>query len=84
MTVPADNQLPSLAKMREVLRIGMTRDEVYAACDDLMEHHTVKLGAPTVDRNLLSIYVSEGDALLCFMPEGRLTYAEYKGGVFLE
>jgi hypothetical protein len=57
---------------------------VYAACDDLMENYTVKLGAPTVDRNLLSVHVAEGDSLLCFMPEGRLSYVEYKGGVFLE
>jgi hypothetical protein len=76
--------LPPLAHMRTVLRFGMTRDEFFAACDDLMENYQLRVGSPTLDMNLVSIAVEEGDQLLCFIGDGTLVYVEYRGGVFLD
>lgn len=76
-------KLPPLDHLRTVLRIGMTRDEFYAACDDLMESYQLRIGSPAVSESLVSIYVEEGDAVLCFMPAGTLSYVEYKGDVFM-
>jgi hypothetical protein len=33
---------------------------------------------------VVSLPVAEGDELLCFVIDGRLTYVEYQGGIFLE
>jgi hypothetical protein len=76
--------LPPLAHMRTVLRFGMTSDEFYQACDDLMENYQLRVGTPTLDLNVVSIAVKEGDVLLCFLTDGKLAYVEYKGGVFLD
>lgn len=70
--------------MRTVLRFGMTRDEFFAACDDLMENYQLQVGSPALDMNLVSISVKEGGQLLCFLGDGTLVYVEYKGGVFLD
>jgi hypothetical protein len=76
--------LPPLAHMSTVLRHGMTSDEFYAACDELMENYQLRVGTPTLDMNVVSIAVQEGSHLLCFLNEGKLVYVEYKGGVFLD
>jgi len=78
-------QLPPLAHMRTVLRVGMTRDEFFAACDDLMESYQLRVGSPAASTTLVSIHVAEGDALLCFLhgPGNTLNYVEYRGGVFM-
>ncbi len=76
--------LPSLDLMRTVLRIGMTHEELMAACDALLETHTLRVGSPILNDKLISIGVAEGDVLLCFLPEGVLTYVEYKGDIFME
>ena len=70
--------------MRKVLRIGMTRDELMIACDELLETYALRVGSPILNDKLVSIGVAEGDELLCFMPEGVLTYVEYRGGIFME
>lgn len=77
--------LPPLAHMRTVLRIGMTSDELYALCDELMERYQLRVGAPSASPTLISIHVAEGDALLCFLTgEGNtLSYVEYRGDVFM-
>lgn len=77
--------LPPLDHMRTVLRIGMTKDEFYAACDDLMENYQLRVGSPAASMSLVSIHVAEGDALLCFLSgEGdTLAYVEYRGDVFM-
>lgn len=69
--------------MRGVLRIGMTRDEFFSACDDLMEHFQLRVGSPSASTDLVSIHVAEGDALLCFLTGGTLGYVEYRGDVFM-
>ena len=76
--------LPSLDHMRTILRIGMTRDELMAACDDLLDTYALRVGSPILDDKLVAIGVAEGDVLLCFLPDGTLTYVEYRGGIFME
>ena len=77
--------LPTLDEMHALLRAGMTRDEFFFMLDDLAERSgSLRFGSPTLDPNLVSIPVAEGDALLCFIVDGKLTYVEYKGGIFLE
>jgi len=82
-TMPA--QLPPLDHMRTVLRIGMSKDEFYAACDDLMENYQLRVGSPAASMTLVSIHVAEGDALLCFLSGkgNTLAYVEYRGDVFM-
>lgn len=77
--------LPPLAHLRTVLRIGMSKDEFYTACDNLMESYQLRVGSPAANMNLVSIHVAEGDALLCFLtgPDNTLAYVEYRGGVFM-
>lgn len=70
--------------MRKVLRAGMSRDEFFKACDDLSENFELRVGMPSASRDLVAISVLEGDALLCFLTGGKLSYVEYRGGVFLE
>jgi hypothetical protein len=69
--------------MKTVLRIGMTKDEFFAMCDDLMESFELKVGSPTISTDLVSIYVAEGDVLLCFLTGDKLSYVEYKGDIFM-
>ena len=76
-------KLPNLAHMRSVLRIGMSKDEFYQMCDDLMENFQLRVGSPSLSLDLTSIYVEEGDVLLCFLTGGKLTYVEYRGGIFM-
>jgi hypothetical protein len=78
--------LPSLARMREVLRVGMSKAEFFQACDDLMDElGGLKLSSPGVTENLVGIYVAEGGQLLCFLSDEKgLSYVEYEGDVFLE
>ena len=76
--------LPPLDRMRTVLRIGMTREELMLACDELLETYAPRVGSPILDDKLISIGVAEGGVLLCFLPEGELTYVEYEGGIFME
>jgi hypothetical protein len=83
-TPPTENPLPDLGHMRSVLRAGMTREELFQACDDLMEDHRLQLNLPAAPRtDVVGIHVAEGDMLLCFLSEDRLTYVEYRGGIFL-
>jgi hypothetical protein len=78
-------KLPNLTHMRGVLRIGMSRDEFFQMCDDLMDDFQLRVGSPTLDHEkLVSLAVEEGDVLLCFLREGRLSYVEYRGDIFLE
>ena len=78
-------KLPPLAHMRAVLRVGMSHDEFFAACDELMADFQLCVGSPSGSLNLVSIRVAEGDALLCFLtgPGKSLAYGEYRGGVFM-
>ncbi len=79
-----EKPLPSLDHMRSVLSVGMTRGEFFQACDDLMDNYRLWLSAPALpSTDLVGIYVAEGDTLLCFLIEDRLTYVEYRGDVFL-
>lgn len=71
-----NKELPPLAPMRTVLRYGMPSDEFFAACDELMERYSLRVGSPTLSMSLVSIAVAEGDQLLCFLNEGRLSYVE--------
>jgi hypothetical protein len=81
----SERKLPNLDHMRCELRIGMTRDEFFQVCDDLTDDFTLRVGSPILDHEkLVSIHVEEGDTLLCFLHEGRLSYVEYRGGVFLD
>ena len=75
--------LPPLAHMRDVLRLGMTRDEFFTACDELMERDQLRVGSPSGSTTLVSIHVADGDALLCFLTGGTLTYVEYRGDIFM-
>jgi len=77
--------LATLDEMRALLRPGMTRDEFFFMLDELAERPGgLRIGSPTLEPNLVSIPVAEGDALVCFITGDRLTYVEYKGGIFLE
>lgn len=78
-------QLPPLDHMRTVLRIGMSKDEFFTACDDLMEHYQLRVGSPAASNTLVSIHVAEGDVLLCYLhgPGNTLSYVEYRGGIFM-
>ena len=58
--------------MSTVLRHGMTSDEFYGACDDLMESYQLRVGTPTLDMNVVSIAVQEGSHLLCYLNDGKL------------
>jgi hypothetical protein len=81
---PRDDNLPSLDDVRPVLRIGMTRGELFDACDELLGRHQLRVSLPDLpNNNVVGIHVAEGDALLCFLIEDRLTYVEYRGDVFL-
>jgi hypothetical protein len=72
-----------VAHLRTVLRIGMSSDEFFRACDDLMEQFALRIVSPTLDQRLVGIRVAEGDFALCFLPDGKLTYVEYRGDVFM-
>lgn len=78
------SSLPPLAHMRTVLRFGMSRDEFFQACDELMENYQLRVGSPALDMNIVSISVQEGGQLLCFLRDEMLVYVEYKGGIFLD
>jgi hypothetical protein len=83
-TPPTEKPLPGLGHMRSVLRAGMTREELFQACDDLMEDHRLQLNVPAAPQtDVVGIHVAEGDMLLCFLIEERLAYVEYRGDVFL-
>jgi hypothetical protein len=76
--------LPGLEEMRGLLRAGMTRDEFFGVLDDLAARPGgLRFGAPMASPYLVSIPVEEGDELLCFITDDRLTYVEYRGGIFL-
>lgn len=75
---------PTLEEMRAKLRPGMSREELFAVLDEIAEERGLSVGLPTVDERLISLPVLEGGELLCFIPEGILTYVEYQGGIFLE
>ena len=77
----SERKLPNLDHMRRVLRIGMTRNEFFRACDDLMDDFALRIGPR--GRDLVAIHVAEGDVLLCFLDEGRLSYVEYQSDAFL-
>jgi hypothetical protein len=79
-----ERSLPTLAHMRTVLRIGMTRDDFFRTCDDLMDRFTLQVGSPALDPNIVTISVEEGGKLMCFLHEAALSYVEYEGDVFLE
>lgn len=77
--------LPSLQQMRQLLRAGMSREEFFAVLDELVERPGgLQFGSPTGSSDLISLPVAEGDQLLCFLTDGRLTYVEYQGDIFLE
>lgn len=62
----------------------MSKDEFHAACDGLLEEGPLRIGTPAANENLVSIHVDEGDAVLFFLSDDRgLTYAEYRGDIFL-
>ena len=75
--------MPSLNSLRVKFRAGMSRDEFFAACDELLEEGPLCVGSPTMSEDLVSIKVDEGDEVLFFLAGGRLDYAEYRGDVFL-
>ena len=77
-------QLPPLEHMRKVLRIGMSKDDFFMACDDLMEDFQLKISSPALSESLVGIHVREGDTLLCFLTDEKLSYVEYKGDIFME
>lgn len=70
--------------MRALLRAGMSRDEFFAALDELVVDRGLRVSLPTADERLVGLPVAEGGELLCFLPEGVLNYVEYQGDVFLE
>src|SRR4051794_22954469 len=41
------------------------------------------ISSPTLDQRLVGIHVAEGAVALCFLPDGKLTYVEYRGDVFM-
>ena len=61
-----ERPLPPLAHLRTVLRIDMSSDEFFLACDDLMEQFALRISSPTLDQRLVGIHVAEGDVALCF------------------
>ncbi len=74
--------LPNLAKMRAVLRAGMTSDDFYFALDELtLEQGGLRFRSVS---KVVMIPVEEGDELLCFVYDGALQYVEYRGGIFME
>lgn len=77
-------EAPSLEEMRSLLRAGMTRDEFFAALDELAMERGLRISLPTNDDRLVALPVADGGELLCFLPTGVLNYVEYKGGIFLE
>lgn len=81
---PARPPPPTLAEMRERLRPGMSKDEFYTTLDEIVVERGLRMSMPSNDDRVIALPVAEGGELLCFLPEGVLTYVEYKGGVFLE
>lgn len=81
---PARPPPPTLAEMRERLRPGMSHDEFFATLDEIVVERGLRMSMPTNDKRVIALPVAEGGELLCFLPDGVLTYVEYKGGVFLE
>ena len=79
----SERPLPPLEHLRMVLRLGMSSDEFFQACDDLMAHFALRISSRTLDQRLVGIHVAEGDFALCFLPDGKLTYVEYRGDVFM-
>jgi hypothetical protein len=75
-------QPPTLAKMKTLLRPGMSRDEFFLVLDELAEEG-LALTLPAANANLVGLPVAEGGELLCFVSE-VLTYVEYEGDIFLE
>jgi hypothetical protein len=46
--------------MRRVLRIGITTDEFFQVCDDLMDDFALRVDSPILDhKKLVSIHVEE-------------------------
>lgn len=81
---PKPSRTPTLSDLRSSFRVGMSTDEFYAECDSMLERFGgLRMGTPIASENLISIHVAEGDAVLFFLGDERLTYAEYRGGVFL-
>jgi hypothetical protein len=79
-----DDNLPSLDEVRLFLRVGMTRDELFNACDEFLGKHQLRISLPHLpNHNVVGIHVAEGEMLFCFLAEDRLTYVEYRGDVFL-
>ncbi len=78
-----ERPLPPLEHLRAVLRIGMSSVEFFRACDDLMGQFALRIVSPTLDHRLVGIRVAEGDVALCFLPDGKLTYVEYRGDAFM-
>ncbi len=75
-----DDNLLSLDEVRSILRVGMMRDELFNACDDFLGKHQLRLSLPDIpNHNIVGIHVAEGEMLLCFLAEDRLTYVEYRG-----
>jgi hypothetical protein len=72
---------PTCDTLRRRFRVGMPRDEFFATCDDLLP---LRLSSPTLDPNVVGIYVAEGGMVLFFLDEERgLLRAEYDGAPFL-
>lgn len=81
---PTPSRAPTLSDLRSSFRAGMSTDEFYAECDSMLERFGgLRMGTPSASESLISIHVAEGDAVLFFLGDERLTYAEYRGGVFL-
>ena len=75
---------PTLADLRLTFHAGMSKDDFFAACDSLLERFGgLRVGAPAASETLISLAVAEGDVVLFFLTDGALTYAEYRGGIFL-
>jgi hypothetical protein len=72
---------PTCDTLRHRFRVGMSRDEFFATCDDLLP---LRLTSPTLDPNVVGIYVAEGGVVLFFLSEDRgLLGAELDGAPFL-
>ena len=72
------SRLRTLDELRAVFRIGMTLSEFLAACDEL------NIGRPAAEKNPISIFVKEGDAVVFTFANGVLTHAEYQGRPLLK
>ena len=73
------NDLPSLDDLRRAFHLGMTRDEFYQKCDDLLP---LKIAVHAVD--VLGIRVKEGGDVRFFVNEQEgLVHCEYQGDPFL-